>query len=445
MRTVNTDPQKGRRSTQRERLLTGAIAAANRHGYGGANVSEIIEEAGVSRPTFYEYFTNKDDCLLAAFGAVHEELLGELREAMGAPGADPACVCVQTLVNFARSQPARARFQMGEVLAAGPSALDTRNRAVDEVAAAIAAAESAVEDGPARPDIPMRSVVGGVQRLLASRLRRGPVDADRFLEEILPWLESYRRPPAEHRWRAIPRLKLPASPAAAGMRLQAPPTFGLGRPRSSPGEVAENHRQRLIFAAASLAAEQGYAATTVADVTDHARLDRRAFYAIFQNKRDLFMAVHEFAFQRLLAVTAGAFFGGVGWPQRTWAGAQGLCEFLGANPTIAHVGFVEGYAVGPGAVQRIEDSVSAFSVFLQEGYRHEQACGSPSELALAAIISTEFEILHHVARQRVRPSLGGMVGALSYISLAPFIGPTAADQAIDEELERRTSAAEQPS
>jgi AcrR family transcriptional regulator len=442
MRAVNTDLQKGRRSTQRERLLTGAIVAANRHGYGGANVSEIIDEAGVSRPTFYEYFADKEECLLAAFEAVHEELLGELHEAVGAPGADPARACVQTLVNFAASQPARARFQMGEMLAAGPDALDARNRGVDEVAGVIAAAESAVADRSARPDIPLRSIVGGVQRLLASRLRRGPIDADRFLEQLLPWLDSYRRPLTEHRWRAVPRLKLPANTAAAGVPLQAPPTFAPGRPRSSQGEVAENHRRRMIFAAASLATEQGYAATTVADVTDRAQLDRRAFYAIFENKRDLFMAVHEFAFQRLLAVTAGAFFGGTSWPQRTWAGTEGLCEFLRANPTIAHVGFVEAYAVGPGAVQRVEDSVSAFSVFLQEGYRHEQACGSPSELALVAIVSTQFEILHHVARQRTRPSLGGLVGALSYISLAPFIGSTAADEAIDEEIERKASIAE---
>ena len=67
--------ERGRKSTQHERLLAGMILAANRDGYAHANVSEVIAEAGVSRPTFYDYFNDKDDCFVAAVTDTHERLL----------------------------------------------------------------------------------------------------------------------------------------------------------------------------------------------------------------------------------------------------------------------------------------------------------------------------------------------------------------------------------
>ena len=43
------------------------LRAAAELGYRETNVQDVIERAGVSRPTFYEHFSNKDDCFLAAF------------------------------------------------------------------------------------------------------------------------------------------------------------------------------------------------------------------------------------------------------------------------------------------------------------------------------------------------------------------------------------------
>src|SRR5580700_7013662 len=77
---INTPLQNDRKATQRERLLKGMITAANRDGYAGANVSAVITEAGVSRPTFYDYFEDRDDCFVATIVDVQERLLGQVRE-----------------------------------------------------------------------------------------------------------------------------------------------------------------------------------------------------------------------------------------------------------------------------------------------------------------------------------------------------------------------------
>jgi len=57
---INTPVQNRRKATQRERLLAAMVIAANRDGYAGANVSAVIAEAGVSRPTFYDCFEDRD-------------------------------------------------------------------------------------------------------------------------------------------------------------------------------------------------------------------------------------------------------------------------------------------------------------------------------------------------------------------------------------------------
>lgn len=44
----------------RTRILAGAGRAFGRHGYGACRVEDIIEEAGVSRGTFYKFFDSKE-------------------------------------------------------------------------------------------------------------------------------------------------------------------------------------------------------------------------------------------------------------------------------------------------------------------------------------------------------------------------------------------------
>src|ERR1700739_587773 len=40
-----------------------------RHGYGKLNLSDVATQAGISRPTFYKFFSSKDE-LLSAFSQV---------------------------------------------------------------------------------------------------------------------------------------------------------------------------------------------------------------------------------------------------------------------------------------------------------------------------------------------------------------------------------------
>ena len=430
--------QDGRKRTQRERLVGGMVAVANRAGYASANVSAVIGDAGVSRPTFYDYFADRDDCFLAAIADTQERLLAVVGEAVeGRPPQEAPAAVVEALVGFASAEPALARFLMSESMAGGPRALDVRDSGIAGIAAVVEEAQGRVPAESATPDVEHQVLLGGIYRLLATRLRRGEPAISRLIDELLPWIKRYEQPIGEHRWRTLsPSKRPPPSPHVPDVPIQQMPSvLPPGRPRISEEEVAENHRLRILYAAARMAESKGYTATTVADITKFARVDGHVFYRLFSDKQDAFMSVHELGFQQVMDVTSKAFFAGKDWPDRSWEAGRALTQLLEDNPLVAHVGFVEAYAVGPGAVQRIEDSHTAFTFFLQEGLVYRKQAHPPSRTAMEAIITCIFEIIYRQSRHGGKPEVASMLPHIAHVWLTPFLGPQDAGEFIDRQLE----------
>ena len=66
---------------QRERLIAGLAEAVAENGYAGTTIAHITRHAAVSRRTFYEHFGSKDECFVAAYDTVMEELRTRVAEA----------------------------------------------------------------------------------------------------------------------------------------------------------------------------------------------------------------------------------------------------------------------------------------------------------------------------------------------------------------------------
>ncbi len=430
-----------RKSTQRERLLNGMIEAANRDGYASANVSQVIANAGVSRPTFYDYFTGKDDCFLAAHHEVAARLLELVRGAVRyGPPEQATQRAVMALIEFAGSDRAGARVLMNEIMAGGPRALDERDRTIAQIEQIVerARAQAAV-DAPS-PDLPTRPVLGAVYWLLAPLLRRGEHDLNELSEDLVCWLESYSRPSSEHRWRTLtPGPEIPSSPHVSELSLEAPSPLPRGRPRAPAAEVARNQRERILFATAEIAVQKGYSATRIADITATAGVDGRVFYAHFRDKQQAFLAVHELGVQQMMAISAVAYFSGATWPERIWEGVRASTHFTASYPVVSHMGFVESHAVGSSALQRIDDSRTAFTIFLQEGY--QQNARSPPRGALEAIAAATFEIGYRQLRSGKGRELPRFVPLVVYLCLAPFLDPQTGTELVDRQLSEIESRA----
>jgi AcrR family transcriptional regulator len=409
---------------------------AARRGYTGASIARVIRSAGVSRPTFYEYFSDKEECFLAAHAEAHRQLLLLVARAVqDAPAQQALDVTIRALIEFAASQPQTARLLMNETLAGGRHVLDARDQALGEIAKIIEQAHTQLASETPVADLPPTVLLGTVYRLLGRQLRHGDHELGDAAEDLQAWTARYRLPISEHRWGALEPLAEPA-PWAILPETQLREPAALPPPRRRDAkEVAEDQRRRILFATAAVGQSKGYAATTIGEIIKSAGVNRRAFNALFRDKQDAFMGVIAFGFQRTIAVAAGAFFTAATWEERIWEAGRAFTTFMQTSPALAHVGFVETYAVGADAAQQLEDSVSAFTVFLREGVRQTDGSGrTPSVLALEAVATSVFETAYQQSRRESSHRMSSLLPHVAFLCLAPVIGAAEANRFIDGKL-----------
>ena len=418
------------------------IAAANRDGYAGATVTAVIAEAGVSRPTFYEHFKDRDDCFMQTLEQSQAQLLDEIQAAIEqAAPEDALTAAISAQIEHARSQPTATRFLTNEPLAATRLALDTRDQHQQQIAQLIERAQKRLPKDTATVALPMKIVIGAISRILGNRLRRGDPGLTSIHAELLDWTSRYQQPRSQQRRQTLKPGPKPKNSAVLLEKLigEAPP-IPRGRSRMTREEIAVNHRERILHAIAKLSEEKGYDATTTADITREAQLDAKVFYRLFADKQEAFMSYHELGFQQLMAVMADAFFKGETWPERSWQSGGAFLGFLAREPLVAHIGFIESYAVGAAAIQRVEDSHVAFTMFLHEGYQwvgqaDAQAGAAevapPSKLVLEAIIAGVFELVYLQVRAGKTNQLPRYLGLMGALVLTPFLGVEAANAFIE--------------
>jgi AcrR family transcriptional regulator len=173
-------------------MLDAMVDAVAEKGYVRVSVADVIERAGVSRKTFYEQFTNKQDCFLAAYDAGVDRLLAAIDDAMAVPAAgwlDAARRAVEVYLAAMAASPAFARAFLIEALGAGPEALARRDVVQERFAAQLAAIHRR-----ARADIPeipsvgphtFRAAVGAVNELVTAHVLEHGADTLPSLNEAI--------------------------------------------------------------------------------------------------------------------------------------------------------------------------------------------------------------------------------------------------------------------
>ncbi len=70
----------------RDRILAAAIPLFAHKGYGSTSVREVVERAGVTKPTLYYWFENKEQLYLECVKATVSKMLPLVRQAVEGPG-----------------------------------------------------------------------------------------------------------------------------------------------------------------------------------------------------------------------------------------------------------------------------------------------------------------------------------------------------------------------
>jgi AcrR family transcriptional regulator len=158
---------------QRMRILAAMAEVASERGAGSVTVAHVVTRAGVSRRTFYDLFSDREECFLAAF----EEAIGRVSalviEAYEEQGSwrEQIRAALWALLVFLDEEPATARLCVVESLAAGPRVLERRAVVLRALVMAIDEGRSAM---PRRstplPPLTAEGVVGAVLSVVHTRL-----------------------------------------------------------------------------------------------------------------------------------------------------------------------------------------------------------------------------------------------------------------------------------
>lgn len=172
---------------QRERIITALVDTVAERGYNATTVAHITKAASVSRRTFYEHFADKEECFLAAYDTVVEQLLAAVGQAYEQADGWTQKVHdgLETFLAYLAAEPAFARMCIVEVVAAGPEARGRRDAAMRVFVDFLEPGRAEAPKDVVVPDLAAEIVVGGIYEIIYSRLQRNAADE---LVEMLPEL-----------------------------------------------------------------------------------------------------------------------------------------------------------------------------------------------------------------------------------------------------------------
>jgi AcrR family transcriptional regulator len=235
-RAGQTDLGRGQvAEIQRSRLLAAAVEVVQEVGYARMTVARVIERARVSRKTFYDTFSDREECFLGAF----EQALDHARElAVEAYEREPGWrdgirAGLARLLIFMDEEPALAKLCVIEALGAGESVLQRRAKVLEELAAVIDRGRLVTQVVREPPQVTAEGIVGAVFAVVHTRLlegRKKPLEdllGSLMSMIVLPYLgasaagRELSRPPLETaRTRRAPRRPPRAHDPLAGLNIR---------------------------------------------------------------------------------------------------------------------------------------------------------------------------------------------------------------------------------
>jgi AcrR family transcriptional regulator len=283
--------------TQR-RILAAALEVFAEHGYHESRIEQITEAAGCSRPTFYQYFSSKEDVFRTLAGQVGREV-GRLTDGLGPTTPDQAgrAAVVAWMGEFADVYDAFAPVFTGFSVAVRSDRTLVGASAPLDAGFGAALRRHLVVDGlPVRPEVMASLVVTMIVRANLLRLGSGGLVARRRFVEALG-ATVHRALVGPVPVLDAPSGRPPARPARLRRPIPDPSPAGVDRELSPQGE---RMRARIVEAGVATFRVLGFHDTRVDDVVTAAGASHGSFYRYFESKDHLFRVVATEAAERLI-------------------------------------------------------------------------------------------------------------------------------------------------
>ncbi len=172
---------------QRARIIAALAEETVEKGYRSVTVADIVRQAGIARNTFYENFSSKEDCFLAASEYAVKEALRRVVDAASKVDAWPTRVDagLAAFLHYVATEPALARTCIVEALSAGPAAVERYERSIQAFVPLFRMGRKVAPKGGELPDTLEETIVGGIFWIVYQRLVMGQTEEIEGLRQEL--------------------------------------------------------------------------------------------------------------------------------------------------------------------------------------------------------------------------------------------------------------------
>jgi AcrR family transcriptional regulator len=164
------------------RLLEAMAHLAATQGLAATSIAAVVAEAGVSKRTFYEHFTGKDDCFLALYRAASASALRTLREAVdpAQPWQHQVERALGAYLAHLASGPQLVRMLFVEIHHLGSAGAQVRREVMQALADFML---ETIQGGSGLTPERAMAAVGGIHELVLQAIERGEAA---HLERLTP-------------------------------------------------------------------------------------------------------------------------------------------------------------------------------------------------------------------------------------------------------------------
>ncbi len=390
------------------------IESVSQRGYAGTTVAHVIGLAGVSRRAFYEQFANKEECFLATYDIVvaRARKLSMDAWAQERGWANRLHAACKAMIDDVAEDPRGAHLVLVDSLGVGPRARERMLLAACTFERTAKTGYDSCPDGIKLQPLLARAVVAGARHVAFKRLHdERPQDLFSVTDELLDWIESYRTPLAA--------------------RVSA---IGLARPPHVPPQPAaflssDDKRSRVLGSVVHLTLDEGYSALTDPQIAQFAGISTEAFHKQFPSKEACFLAVlDEFAAEATDTVR-GAIRGADSWSEAVCLGVAALVEYFISHAGLLRMAFIDVFEVGPGMVDRVAGLIDGATKRLADSAPDPRRAPA---LVNEAVVGAIWGIVSSYAPNDRLRYLACFVDQISFVVMAPYVGPKAALEAIEE-------------
>jgi AcrR family transcriptional regulator len=402
---------------QRIRIHGGMIEAVTTRGYKKASVRLVIGLAGVSRRSFYEQFSGKEDCFVETFDLIVNRAIKRLTDAYQATEGAPQRRMRMVFEAFGselEQNPKALRLVMSDAQTAGAEGRRRLQRTAAVCEGLLASAFSDRRYPDALPLPVVRAILGGLRRATCVRLRDDETeDLESLMKEMLKWSLVFKSP-AVRELRPRPCANQPFPEA---LELE---------PGACGGDSRRARLLRSVIAAS--VREPKFEDLSSLHIADEAQLPIETFMELYRNPDACYLDALDVLGDEMLQLIANPDLVSAEWSAAVCRTVTRLLEYLADSPARLVTLAAKALEAGPEAIANVGDLAYEVATLLTEGAPRRPR----TRIAVEGIAGALWHILHCEVLAGRGHRLPVLSEYLSYVVLTPFLGPEAAAQAIVE-------------